>query len=1289
MGRDRALCGAAGIALAFCIAATAQEYSFRFYGPAEGLRNLVVLSLAQDHSGYIWVGTEGGLYRYDGSRFRLMSEPEGLPCATEVHGLFVASDGALWANTCAEIFRFDGQRFQSIAGIGSLLRGAQVMAEGTGGDILIATSAGISEVSHGAGNSFSTRPYPLPASLASKPVHSIVRQGARVWFGCGQQLCVEQDGHLSVFGREQGLPEDSWDAIQITPDGSVWVRSPKSLYRRAPGQSGFSQEMPEIASSGFWGALVVGRDGSIMVPTDKGLAIRGGAGWTVVDRRRGLLKENAAAVLEDRERTVWIGLCGGGLARWIGKGKWESWKTVQGLPSDIIWNIRRDRRGALWVGTSLGLARIDASGRVRTWTTKDGLGGDNVRWLAETSDGSIWAASKPGGLARIDPASGRIRRVAARDGVPCDPEDVFVDGRGRLWLPARCGLFVNERPSLSNHAVQVETPQSFGRSGWKLIEDAHGTVWLTNGTALWSLRQGQWREHGRAEGLLTDNPYAMALAADGSIWLRHRYDAGIDRLEVSGDRIVRATAIVPADPRQGVANAFHGFDAFGNFWRGTTDGVAVLHGDRWTTFTTEDGLVANDCDGEAFWADADGSVWLGTSGGLSHYRPAGAAAPTPLVADPTITRLGVEQSSRLIRAEFSSLNYEAEQLVGFVYRLDQAPWTEAPERSISMGGLGPGTHRLEVRCRVRGGPLSSSIASANFYLKPRWHETWWAHLLEIGCVLAGLYQLVRWRLRAAGRKQLELEAVIAARTRNLSDANRSLDESARQLRRSEDRLKNAERLAHVGHWDWNVKTDQLSWSEEMYRIFGCQNDAAPRYEEFVRAVLSEDLGRFQDWIRECLANKRGGSLEFRISRPGGDLRTIICTSELTLDEAGSPARMFGACHDMTDARRAQQEDLARQKLESVGLLAGGIAHDFNNLLGGVLAQAELALEHTAPGACPEEQLKAIRNVALRGSEIVRQLMVYAGQEQEAPGAAYVTRIVPEMLGLLKVSVSKRVTLEMDLGDELPAVRATAAEIQQILINLVSNASDAIGDRNGVIRITARCALSDQPAELTKGQVAVDYVQLEVSDTGCGMAQEVQRRVFDPFFSTKGAGHGLGLAVVHGIVRRLSGSVYLSSEPNRGTTFQVLLPIANAPALQSSEPLAISADPPDHPPSKRTVLVVEDEDILREAVARMLRKRGFVVMEAADGTAAIDRLRASGSDIDVILLDMTIPGASSQEVIAEAAEAHRNVKVILTSAYSREMLTPLMSASHILGFIRKPYQLGDLVQSLQKAASWKG
>ncbi len=1273
----------AAITLACGVSAVAQEYSFRRYGSAEGFQNLVVLSLAQDPAGYIWAGTEGGLYRYNGIRFRLMGQAEGLPCSTEVHGLFVASDGALWANTCAKIFRFDGQRFSEIPGVNKLLRGTQVMADAPGGSVLIATSAGIYQASRRADGSFSTQSYPLPAALATKPTHGILRQGSRLWFGCGQQLCMDDAGKVSVFGKEHGLPEDTWDGIRIAPDGSVWVRSARSLYRGPPAESRFLQEKFEIASSGFWGALSLCRDGTVMVPTDRGLAININGTWNIVNRARGLSNETTVTALEDHEGSLWIGLAGGGLVRWVGRGIWENWKADQVLPSDIVWNIRRDRKGALWVGTAFGLTRIDTSRHIRTWTKRDGLSGDNVRWLAETSDGSIWVAMKPGGLARIDPVSGKVHQVGPGQGLLCDPEDVFVDRRDRLWLPTRCGLFLNESPSASERIVAVETPESFGRSAWKVMEDTQGTIWVTNHTGLWSLRNGQWRPHGRAEGLLTDSPYILVAAPDGGLWLRHRFDAGIDRLEVSGDRIVRSTSVVSADPKTAAVTAFHGVDAFGNLWRGSTNGVSVLHGNTWSTFTTEDGLVSNDCDGEAFWADRDGSVWLGTSGGLAHYRTQTGGLPGPPLALPTITQLEIDQPSRLVRAEFSSLNFKFEQSVRFAYRLDQALWTESTARNVTISGLAAGSHRLEVRCRVRDGPFLPAIGAAEFRLQPTWKETWWARLLAFISGVAAILLFVRWRLDEAVRKQAQLEATVIARTAKLCEANRLLDDKASQLRTSEGRLKNAERLAHLGHWDWDVRINHLSWSEEMFRIFGIPRNQEPTYEEFVQATVYEDRERLVRWMKQCLAKKTGCSIEFRIGRPDGDLRVVSCNSEVSLDEESRPMRLFGACQDVTDARRAQHEDFARKKLESIGMLAGGIAHDFNNLLAGVLAQADLALEQTASGADPKEELTAIRNVAIRGSEVVRQLLMYAGKESEVSELVDVSCVVVEMLELLKVSISKRVTLVTELARDLPLVRASAAQIRQIVMNLVTNASEAIGDRDGMVRVSTGRVTPDCVTPLSRKLADGHYLHLDVSDTGRGMSQDAQANIFDPFFSTKGAGHGLGLAVVYGNVRALGGAIQVASKLNHGTTFHVLLPCtesvpesAPAPVPKPGEPIELGRE--------LTVLVVEDEDPLREAVVRMLRKTGFTALEAADGTSAIDFLRANTSGVDLMLLDMTIAGASSRDLIAEATRVHPNVRVILTSAYSPEMLTSATSTSQVYGFIRKPYQFHDVLQILQQA-----
>jgi PAS domain S-box-containing protein len=428
-------------------------------------------------------------------------------------------------------------------------------------------------------------------------------------------------------------------------------------------------------------------------------------------------------------------------------------------------------------------------------------------------------------------------------------------------------------------------------------------------------------------------------------------------------------------------------------------------------------------------------------------------------------------------------------------------------------------------------------------------------------------------------------------------------------------------------------------------------------------------------------------IQKRYVKKSGEVIWINLTASIILSPDGEPIHGLAMVEDITEIKRTQEEALLRQKLESVGTLAGGITHDFNNLLGAVQAQAELALAELDAGSSGKQELKAIREVAMRGSEIVRQLMIYAGTESAVVGLVDLSKTVDEMLSLLKVSVTKRAVIKANLDQDLPAIRASAAQIRQVVMNLITNASDAIGDREGVIRvITRRVTLKGGSAAISSRMLPDgDYVQLEVSDTGRGMSPQTQAKVFEPFFTTKSAGRGLGLAVVQGIVRSLGGAIHLTSEPDKGTTFQVLLPCAEITAGASGHVMSGDGDLAVQS-QHGTVLVVEDEDYLRQAIVRMLRKTGFEVFEATDGSAAIELLRANEDKIDVVLLDLSPPGASSREVVAEAARVRPNIKVILTSAYSEEMIAGAMSAAQIRGFVRKPFQIGDLVKTIGNALS---
>jgi PAS domain S-box-containing protein len=502
-----------------------------------------------------------------------------------------------------------------------------------------------------------------------------------------------------------------------------------------------------------------------------------------------------------------------------------------------------------------------------------------------------------------------------------------------------------------------------------------------------------------------------------------------------------------------------------------------------------------------------------------------------------------------------------------------------------------------------------------------------------------------------------------------------------QLRESEERFRSAADAAPFMIWFADAEGRLTFVNEQCVRFTGL-TAAQLLGHNWEQVLHPDDLDHARAVYEEGVRTRASYDVEYRVRRSDGEYRNMLGTAS-PRSFRGEYAGQMGTVLDITELKRPQEASVARQKLESVGLLASGVAHDFNNLLGSVLAQSELALSEIAGGRAPSDQLNRIVEVASRGSRIVRQLMIYAGKETEASAFADISQTVNGMLALLGVSISKNAVLKTDLGADLPAVRADTEQIRQIVLNLVTNASEALSDRDGVIRVTTGTLMLRTEMLCANGERLRegDYLRLEVSDTGCGITPEARTRLFDPFFTTKTPGRGLGLAVVHGIVRNLEGGITVTSEPGKGSTVRVLLP-----ASAKGAPVARSAASRHETPASSlppAVLIVEDEDQLREPVARMLRNRGFRVLEAADGTAALQAIRARNSPIDVILLDITLPGSSSRAVLEEARRLLPGVHVIATSAYDAATAVASLHAEPD-AFIRKPYRMADLVGLCRRA-----
>jgi PAS domain S-box-containing protein len=383
--------------------------------------------------------------------------------------------------------------------------------------------------------------------------------------------------------------------------------------------------------------------------------------------------------------------------------------------------------------------------------------------------------------------------------------------------------------------------------------------------------------------------------------------------------------------------------------------------------------------------------------------------------------------------------------------------------------------------------------------------------------------------------------------------------------------------------------------------------------------------------------------------------------------------------DVTERQEMERRLVEAQKLESLGVLAGGLAHDFNNLLTGVLGNAGLARADLPPGSPALACLEQIEEAGLRAAELCRQMLAYAGKGRFVVAPADLSAVVHETAPLLRLSLPPGARLELRLAAGLPPVLADSSQLRQVVMSLVQNAGEALADGAGVVAVeTAR--LRAGPDDLAGGPLGAglpegEYAALTVSDSGCGMSEEVRRRIFEPFFSTKFTGRGLGLAAVLGIVRAHRGALRVDSRPGAGSTFRLLFPGQVWPA-----------PPPPPPPPARggTVLVIDDEEAVRQVAARILRSAGLRAEVARDGREGLERLAALGDEVRLVLLDLTMPGLGGEGTYRELRRLRPAVPVVLMSGFSEGDLSERFASAGLAGFLQKPFRPDDLLRRVRAA-----
>jgi PAS domain S-box-containing protein len=501
------------------------------------------------------------------------------------------------------------------------------------------------------------------------------------------------------------------------------------------------------------------------------------------------------------------------------------------------------------------------------------------------------------------------------------------------------------------------------------------------------------------------------------------------------------------------------------------------------------------------------------------------------------------------------------------------------------------------------------------------------------------------------------------------------------LRQSRSDLAEAQRLAHIGNWEWEIETGHINGSEEVFRLLGLAPQQRLSYSLIRSMIAPDDQQSWGQAVQAVLDTGNPMQIDCRVLRTDGDLHWLHSEAQVVRDEAGQAVKMFGTFQDITERKQREADQLQASRMESIGVLAGGIAHEFNNVLAAIIGFAELATLDMDPSGPTYRHLQSVLTAGRRAKELVQQILTFSRKNHPVRQPVSLPALAQEVLRLVRASVPTTIAIASHIDPEAGEVLADPTHLHQILMNLCTNAAYAMRQTGGTLELTITCVEVHGAGAATQALSPGPYVRLTVRDTGDGIPPEVLEHIFEPFFTTKevGEGTGMGLAIIHGIVTSYNGAVSVESTPGVGSIFTVDLPRL-APTNQRCPDPAPETQTP-MPQGRARILFVDDEASLARLGQEALSLMGYEVVSVLDSGEALNLFRAMPQQFDLVVSDQTMPVMTGTQLAQELRQIREDIPIVLCTGFSHMVDADRARVLGINAFCMKPLDMRELAHQI--------